>query len=256
MVIGRDELDAAAQPDALGALLGCRQDLKRNSTLQDTQRTDAWGSDADDFDRGEVREVGVLGYHRGSVTHRRGCDPGVMAAKLATLSELLIRDPRETRSGGNVDLEQRIFRPHARERRHSRGPRGPVLRAEHAELELRSGHDGYRDLVWQVPQRSPCLARDEDGRIGDRAAHRSSISEPRTSAKSSRSRASAPASSTILRSVSEWTQGLRVALWGTMSATGSRLTVSERRLPRADRRYDVGGVVSQLPNGDLASHGH
>lgn len=33
VVIGRDELDAAAQPDALGALPGCRQDLKRNSTL-------------------------------------------------------------------------------------------------------------------------------------------------------------------------------------------------------------------------------
>ena len=189
------------------------------------------GSDADNLDRGEASEVCVLGHDHGLVTYGGGRDPGVVSAQLAASAQLLVGDSGEARSGHVVDIEQRVFGANAGQGRHPRGPGRLVRRAQHAELELGRGDDGHGDFVGQLRERAPCLARDEDRGIGDGPSHRSSISTLRTSARSSSSPGSAPASSTIRSSVAAGTQGLRVAAWGTMSATGVRLTVSDRRSP-------------------------
>src|SRR5450755_1263999 len=188
-------------------------------------------SDPDDVYRRERAEVGVPSHDGGSVTQRGRGDPDVMSAELSAGAELLIGDPCKARCRLIVDRQRRVLGAHPRERLKPDGPHGGVEGAQDAELELGRGYDGYGDLVGQLSERTPGLARDEDRGVRDRPAHGSSISEPRTSSRSSSSPASAPASATIRRSVADGIHGLRAAVYGTMSATGVRFTVSDSRSP-------------------------
>src|SRR5215212_11264695 len=188
-------------------------------------------SDPENGYRRKRREVSVLGHNRYAVAHCRRCDPGVVATDATVGLQLGCSDPREAACRLGVDRDERVGRANLCERRESASSSVGVLGAENAELEFGGSDDGDGDLVGEVIEIAAGLLGDEDRRVGDRAGHSSSTGAPRTSARSSSKPASAGASRTMRRNSEQDTHGLRRSTCGTMSATGSRLTVSVSSSP-------------------------
>lgn len=127
--------------------------------------------------------------------HRGGGDPGALAAKSAAALAFRRRDAGEAAGDLRVDREKVVGRLDPGERREARGPHIAVGRPQYAELQLGGGDDRDGNFRGQFGQVTAGLLGDEDGGVGDGAAQSSSISPPRTSARSS----SRPASEPVLR---------------------------------------------------------
>jgi len=167
-------------------------------------------SDEDHFDRVKLREVLVLGHHRGAVSERSCRNPCVMATKFSAFAKRGVSKSREQAARLGINRKKREGGTDPGKGCEPRGTGLAVYSTKHPKFQLGRSDHGYPDLVGQRAQFTARLLSDKNRSVSDGAGHRSSITSSRTAAMSLSNPGSAGDSVTIRRNSPEDTHGLLV----------------------------------------------